>query len=573
MKTQQTEPGLIRRGTALALALFMILESAPAALAQKRRGEPEANPQFQQQLQTPAGADTGAPAAASMEAPPAAAEVETVPVPRAAPSVQIGTSGYPRASSGTTPPLETRVTVRVKGAPLATFLDTISAQAKVNFIITEGLESRKVTAFLQNVTVREALQVLLEIKGLTYQQIGKSNTYVVAPRSRTVENLITRIYTLSFIPLIPLSDINSDQASITPQAPSGSQPGAAMGQTGGGQDKGQDKENPVSIINVLHSVLSKHGHVALEPRTNALIVTDIPEVFPQVEQIIAELDRKAPQVMIEAQIVEIDSSRARNLGFEWGAANGELASFRGGARDTLFPMNLPKNLSNTRFFDPITNVVSGVNASGGTGGNTGAGNAAGGSETLFGSSVLTSMLDLTSLKVSLRAMVSRSEARFLGKPKILTLNNKPAIIQIASSEAVGRQIQASNIGQSGGQTVSGAERIQTGLILKVTPQVNKEGYITMLVQPSFTDVKESNISTAASPVFDPISRGASTLVRIRNGQTLVMGGLLRSTETKVVRKVPILGYIPIISWFFTSTSNRRDNSDLVIFLTPTIVSD
>ncbi|MFA6004793.1 MAG: type II and III secretion system protein, partial [Elusimicrobiota bacterium] len=118
-----------------------------------------------------------------------------------------------------------------------------------------------------------------------------------------------------------------------------------------------------------------------------------------------------------------------------------------------------------------------------------------------------------------------------------------------------------------------AERIQTGLILKVTPQVNKEGYITMLVQPSFTDIKESSISTADSPTFDAISRGASTLVRIRNGQTLVIGGLLRSTETKVVRKVPILGYIPIIGWFFTSTSNRRDNSDLVIFLTPTIVSD
>ena len=76
------------------------------------------------------------------------------------------------------------MSVRVKGAPLATFLDTISAQAKVNFIITEGLEAERVTAFLQNVTVREALQVLLEIKGLTYQQIGKSNTYVVTPGPR-----------------------------------------------------------------------------------------------------------------------------------------------------------------------------------------------------------------------------------------------------------------------------------------------------------------------------------------------------------------------------------------------------
>jgi len=62
-------------------------------------------------------------------------------------------------------------------------------------------------------------------------------------------------------------------------------------------------------------------------------------------------------------------------------------------------------------------------------------------------------------------------------------------------------------------------------------------------------------------------------VRVKNGQTLVLGGLLESTETKVVRKVPFLGYIPLIGWLFTSTSSTRRNSDLVIFLTPTIVND
>ena len=176
------------------------------------------------------------------------------------------------------------------------------------------------------------------------------------------------------------------------------------------------------------------------------------------------------------------------------------------------------------------------------------------------------------LRHSLRAMVSRSEARFLGKPKILTLNNKGAIIQVATDQAVGMQLN-----QSGGTTVTNqtsvAERVQTGLILKVTPQVNKDGYITMLVQPSYTNVTQSAISTASNPVYDPVSRGASALVRIHNGQTLVMGGLLQSTETKVVRKVPILGYIPIIGWLFTSSSDQRHNSDLVIFLTPTIVND
>ncbi|MCR4293903.1 MAG: hypothetical protein NUW21_00090, partial [Elusimicrobia bacterium] len=337
----------------------------------------------------------------------------------------------------------------------------------------------------------------------------------------------------------------------------------------GGAGAGASTASDVAIINVVKSVLSKSGHVEIEPRTNALIVTDIPEVFPQVEQIIAELDKKAPQVLIEAQIVEIDSQRTRELGFEWGGPSGELGTFTGGVRDTTFPLNMPVDLSKTRFFDPLnpgTGVISTIGSAGSS--------TVGDSENILtGSFIKTSVLDLTSLKISLRALISRSEARFLGKPKILTLNNKSAVIEISAQEAT--NFEVSQAGSTGGTSlqVSGVHREQTGLVLRVTPQVNKEGYITMLVQPSFTDIQEASISVSANRVFNPIKRSASTLVRIKNGQTLVLGGLLRSTETKVVRKVPFFGYIPIVGWLFTSSSTRRVNSDLVIFITPTIVSD
>ena len=147
-----------------------------------------------------------------------------------------------------------------------------------------------------------------------------------------------------------------------------------------------------------------------------------------------------------------------------------------------------------------------------------------------------------------------------------------AIIEISAKEALATQ---SNItgGQGTSQATNTVEREETGVILKVTPQVNKEGYITMLVQPSFTDIQEAATSSPSNRVFNAIKRKAVTLVRVKNGQTLVVGGLLRSSETKVVRKVPFFGYIPIIGWLFTSSSNHRTNSDLVIFITPTIVSD
>ncbi|MFI5360455.1 MAG: secretin N-terminal domain-containing protein [Elusimicrobiota bacterium] len=571
-----------RRAAAVVACAALALEGAPA-LAQRRQAEPEANPDFQNTTQPKTGEPVGG--GENVTEPSTAGAASAAPASdsggdekliesRSVQSVQIGAAPTAKAEAlPASAPLDTRVTVRVKGAPLATFLDTISAQAKVNFIITEGLEQKRVTAFLQNVTVREALQVLLEIKGLTYQEIGKSSTYVVTQRSKQAINLITRIYPLSFIPLIPLSTEDSGDSETKAGAQAGTVSTTAGG--GGGSKKPcSTKNQKISVSRIICSVLSSNGDIEIEPRTNQLIVTDIPEVFPQVEEIIHELDRKAPQVMIEAQIVEIDSTRTRNLGFEWGGPTGELASFTGGQRDTSFPLNLPQNLGNTHFFDPLNpsgGIISSLQNSGSsTAGNT----TAGGTPVISqGGYLKTSVLDLSQLQITLRALVERSEGRFLGKPKIMTLNNKTATIQISANEAVALITNQSSAGGALAQQSVTPERYDTGVILKVTPQINKEGYITMLLQPSYTDVQAAAVSTASNPIFNPVKRQAVTMVRVKNGQTLVMGGLLSSIETKDVRKVPFLGYIPLIGWLFTSDSNTRTNTDLVIFITPTIVSD
>ncbi len=568
-KSRKKECGA--RLTAATLAMLLAFDCAPV-WAQRRKAEPEVNPDFQDQMKRKdAGSpmDESASTTESLSEPSSAATAtegrdEKSIESRSVQNVQIGAASSARPTpSPSTLPLDARITVRVKGAPLATFLDTISAQAKVNFIITEGLEQKRITAFLQNVTVREALQVLLEIKGLTYSQIGRSNTYVVNQRSKQAENLITRIFTLSFIPLIPLTtdEPNDPTNPATPVATSGA-----------GAKHCLTKGNNIAIVKVLCTVLSKSGDIELEPRTNAIIVTDIPEVFPQVEQIIAELDRKAPQVMIEAQIVEIDSDRTRNLGFEWGGTHGELASFTGGQRDTSFPLNFPRNGQNAHFFDPI-NLRGGFIPSV-PGAQLPASATSSDAKPVFTafSSVKMSVLDLSQLTITLRALVSRSEARFLGKPKILTLNNKTATMEITANEALAFKTVVNN-SASGSNGGTEPDRYATGVKLKVTPQLNKEGFITMLVEPEYTDAQIAVISSANSPVYNPITRRARTLVRVKNGQTLVLGGLLRSVENKTVRKVPLLGYIPIIGWLFTSDLSSRHNTDLVIFITPTIVSD
>ena len=180
------------------------------------------------------------------------------------------------------------------------------------------------------------------------------------------------------------------------------------------------------------------------------------------------------------------------------------------------------------------------------------------------------MFSADELSVVLSALKTLSQNKIVSNPTVVTLNNTEAFINVGSEYPVPSYTYHQ---ERGSFEVSGFVYKPIGIILKVTPQVNKEGYVTLIVQPSYTDTVASAVTTQGSTVYDPISRGASTMVRVKNGQTVVIGGMLSSTEAKSVKKVPLLGYIPIIGWLFTSVSSRRTNTDLVIFVTPTILVD
>lgn len=567
------------------LACALIFEQAflPVSSVFAQEDLPSADKNFAQDLQGPGG-DEGGPILESggqpggEAAPPSSMPQGQTP---GAPieSVQIG-GGAPKDApmyeeAESVSPLDRKIgPIRLKGAPLSTFLDVVSAQSKVNFIITEGLEAKTITVFLRKTTVREALELLLRVKGLTYQRIGKSNTYVVQKRSADMPNLITKIYTLNYIPLIPISSVGEELASITAQDVSSSGGEGMQSGPGASQDAKEDDKG-IAIMSIVRSVLSKkYGKLASDPRTNTLVITDVPEVFPQVEQIIAELDKKAPQILIEAQIVEINTDRMNELGIEWGGSRGEMAYFAGPARLTDYGLR-PGFFSGNQWkqFFPATPDISGE-------ADAAAASSSGSSiDPIFASGqqsakgVYYGVFSLAQLQAIFRALISKGEARYLGKPKIVAMNNKTALIQISKDAAMGTQSQVASAGGSAGSSSTGVERRRIGLILKVTPQVNKEGFITMIVQPSYSDSVASAVTVQGDTVYDPVSRGASTMVRVKNGQTVVIGGMLASTENKTIKKVPLLGYIPIIGWLFTSVSSRRTNTDLVIFLTPTILVD
>lgn len=481
-------------------------------------------------------------------------------------------------------PLDRKVTIRVNNVPIGTFLNSISAQSKINFIMGEEFAGKKVSASLTNVTVREALDTLLRVQGLTYQRIGKSDSYVITKRSDEAPDVVTKVFTLNYVSLQSQSSAAQSMNSIMPADVTSSSIGSyssggsssnvfdsgssdmgggatTIGGSGGGSSGG---EAASAILSIIKSVLSKQGKIAVDARTNKIIITDVPEVFPQVENILAELDVKAPQILIEAQIVEVSKSSGFDVGFTWGDDSGNMAQFTGGSTEMpwdYFGGSDGKPGSGTGGFlkyfgttpswteetDDTTGVTTYTREISGT----------------------VPTLDFTMFSVLFKAMMTNGEARSLGKPKVITMNNNPAVITSSRDAAVSTVTRTDGGGSSSSST-SGVERKRVGLTLTVTPQVNKEGYVTLTVAPSYSDLVASETGNGN---YDTVTRAVSTQVRVKSGQTVVLGGLLQSTEKESVRKVPILGQIPIIGWFFTSKTKSKSTTDLVIFLTPTVLSE
>lgn len=463
-------------------------------------------------------------------------------------------------------PLDRKVSIRVSNVPIAAFLNSITTQAKINFIMSEEFANKKVTASLTRVTVREALDTLLRVQGLAYQRIGKSDSYVVTKRSNDAPDTITKIYTLSYISLQGVGSAQSELNSIMPQDVSSSSSSSSSDSTGlnlGGSSSGTGSDSysgGAEITAIVKSMLSPVGKIAVDPRTNKLIITDVAEVFPQVENILAELDIKPPQILIEAQIVEVSKTSGLSLGFEYGGSDGAMVSMTGPKRKVDLEYIKGQGVKGWNYIFPSKDQLDS--------GSSGSGSSSSSSSSDQGEDE-GGLLDFSAFNIVLKSLLTRGEAKYLGKPKVVTLNNKTATITTSTDATVGQTMSQSGSSSGEGMTTTSAERKRVGLTLQVTPQVNREGYVTLYVQPSYSDLVSSGFDFSK----DTTTRAASTLVRVKNGQTVVIGGLLTSRETDQTRKVPLLGDIPLLGWLFTSKTKSKSTTDLVIFITPTILAE
>ncbi|KPK83644.1 MAG: hypothetical protein AMJ81_07705 [Phycisphaerae bacterium SM23_33] len=266
--------------------------------------------------------------------------------------------------------------------------------------------------------------------------------------------------------------------------------------------------------------------VVADEDTNSLLVRTATKYVKRVKEILLELDRPIQQVLIKVLIAEVTHDKTTDLGAEFSALNIRIGS-------------------STSSIGTDFNVAS----------------QAGG--------LITRVVD-ADYTVTLRALATIGKLNVLSRPYILASDNQEASITIGNEVPFIRNTRTTETGQ----TINTIEYEDIGIILNVTPHINPEGLVIMDVQPEISTLTGTTVpisETVNAEVF--AKRSAETQVAIRNGQTIVIGGLMEDRETDTINKVPILGDIPHIGQLFQRSIKTKVKTELLIFLTPHVASE
>ncbi len=409
----------------------------------------------------------------------------------------------------------------LREADLKDVLRGIAKQSNYNVVMEPDVKGVS-TVDLKNVTLNKALDYILEPLNYTYK-IDDNTVYVSKPKTET------RIFQLNYAAFQKLGN------SIV-QGQSGTQRSGAV-VVGVTVTTKTDMDPWVGFQDTLRNLLSPDGKLTINKQAALVSVSDYPKNLRQMALFIQSMEGAVQrQIMIEAKVVEVELTENNREGVNWNLVNAQLANYTINFRQ--------------QFIDPLATVAQGAQ--------------------FTRVAVGASHLDITQTFLDL--LKTQGKLNFLSNPKIATLNNQRAVIKVATDDAVFESTNTISI--SGIPTISSTIRyITIGLLLDVVPYVDDQGNIVMNIHPMLTQrtgIDRVDKTTGNSvPVLNV--REVDTTVRVKEGDVVVIGGLISESKNEQSAGVPGISSVPLIGWPFRSWSKSVDRTELVIFLTPKVV--
>ena len=405
-----------------------------------------------------------------------------------------------------------KISLEFKDADIKNVFRLLGEVSGKNIVVTDDV-NRRVTIRLIEVPWDQAMDLIIDTNGLGKDENGNIVRISTAARLKAERDALAAAKKSEE----NLEDLQTAYLTVNYAK-------VVRGQT----DPSSDKD----LVEKAKALLSPRGRIEADQRTNTLIVRDIKSGIEDVQKLIARLDTRTPQVLIESNLVETTPTFSRSLGIEMEGVfnNGRvrvsdrfIASppFAGGQQPppSINQLLIPTNGFRWGYFgNNITSVLSAAEAEG--------------------------------------------NVKIISRPSVVTLNNVESTIE--SANIVRIKTSAATVGESGS-----IRELRAGIILRVTPQVSADGFVFLNINAKSSTLDYGRLTDG---IPQENSREARANVLVRDGETVVIGGIMKDTSANSDNGVPFLKDVPVLGWLFKKSSWQKDLEELVVFITPRIIA-
>jgi len=441
----------------------------------------------------------------------------------------------------------------LKDMDIADVLKLISEKSRVNIIAGQGVIG-KVSIYLRNVKLKEALKIILDSNNLAYSVQDGIVRVMPAPEFeqrfgyKFGGDIQTKVLRLQYASIPDMAEllkqIKSPYGKIISDTKSST---LVLMDAPTNLDLMEkllkDIDVPVEtavyelsyskaedIATKVGETLTQNvGKIKFDKRSNTIVVTDTPNTITEIERVVRSFDVKEKQVLIEAKIMQVILNDQNKYGVNWEAV---IANYHG--------------LNFTSAFDILNSADKRGQVSIGT-------------------------VDNDNYTAMVQALETAGKTNILSNPSITAINNQEAKILVGSTQPY--VTTTTTTPSSGPTTVSETVNfIDVGVKLYVTPTIHKDDFITMKIRPEVSSVT-SNLKTGNNNTIPVVETSqAETTVSVKHGVTIVIGGLIKEEKLSTINRVPILGSLPLLGFIFRNKDTSVRKTEIVIFLTPKIIS-
>ena len=449
-----------------------------------------------------------------------------------------------------------KISLDLKGMDVVEVIKMLAIKGNLNVVLGSEVKGR-VTIFLKSVNLMDALNIILVANNLAYDKRGDI-IYIMSQRDyeriygeKYEEKKEVMTFRLKYSKAADVSKalnqikskvgkIVVDEGSNTIVAIDNPSAVAQISEAVADIDiptvtkvfdlryaKAADLKDKIS-----EDITKGLGRMQLDERTNKIVVTDLEKKVSDIEKVVAAFDTKTPQVLIESKILQITLDDQMKLGVDWDSV---IKKF------TTISLQSAFQIAAANAFLPP------------------------------GGQLIVGTLGTGDVNVMIQVLKTIGDTNLLSSPRITALNNQEAKILIGTSQPYATNTVTQTTGTA--TTGTNISFLDIGVKLYVTPTINKDGFITMKIRPEVSSTN-SNYTYGTPPTTIPIvqTTQAETSVTVRDGVTIIIGGLIKDERTENVAKLPILGDLPLIKYAFRKTTTQITKQELVIFLTPHIIS-